>query len=582
METVDEDSGVPEQARQIALTGSYVRRFYFPLLLLSSLKKTFQKTQSLRMPDVETAPSNPFKSFVNKLGHICDSCKGGKTVTSFAILQHGTIQYYFTSNNRDEEDYQRTSHYVAGILEVLGKAQDDEIRGSISRLGSLPISLRLLRSIVEFNQSRIKGYIGRISETLDTCINSTRMDQTDDGKEMLCSLQYLKPILDSDIVDHKRGTMEAFIDGSIRAIKAIFRINTPSFKEYLRLRTHNNTDRTAPWVVLSHSIGRLLSYYYAINILLTARRNWPQLFVDFSITFFPSTTPRAINLPRNKLSANHIINNMTSDAEKRLLYQKYALELENSGFPLNTTISSTCNFKPFVHAEVNLLDHLLRLPDGPPQFFLNDRYIGTSKPTCRLCECYFMFHPSGVQVREGHKNLYIPWRTPDVYDKTKAQGRNKILDQIIPVVREEVFLNLREKFSSQRPNDSWDTPSNVPPEMQGSVYGGSVYGGSVSVGRRAVTDFGSVSGRREVDTMSMWGEVGDELAAQMGMVSIHEGEDDKEEGEGLVWEETPRVARRERDDGSVRESLTQTPELTEGSTGEEDDGDDNEGGGALL
>ncbi|KAK4442344.1 hypothetical protein QBC34DRAFT_499728 [Podospora aff. communis PSN243] len=474
METIDEDvTGL----QPIPLVGSYNRRFYFPLILLASLRKTFQKSQSLRMPNAENAPPDVLKGFINKLGHICDSRKGGETVTAFAILQQGTIQYCFTSNKRDEEDYQRTTHYITGILNILGEASDDEIVGSNGQLGSLPVFLRLLRSIIEFNQSRIKGYISRISEALDTCIDSVERDQSNEGRTMLRSLERLQPTL--RFMENSGGTMQQFVENSLAVIQTISRIHTPLFKEYLRLRTHNNTDRSAPWVALHHSLGRLLSYYYAINILLAARRTYPQLFVDFSITSFPSAPARPVNLPRSKLCANLIINNMTSDPQKRTTYQQYALVLENSGIPLNTTITACAIFKPLVHAEVNLLSHLLRLPD-PPAWFLNTRYIGTSKPTCRLCELYFAHHPSGVEVREGHRNLYLPWRTPDVYTQEGARERNRVLDQMVPMVRDEVFLCLSEKFAWRRPNDSWDTPSNVPPEEEGMMQGGLCGGGGIS------------------------------------------------------------------------------------------------------
>src|SRR5690349_9598890 len=112
-------------------------------------------------------------------------------------------------------------------------------------------------------------------------------------------------------------------------MQTISRIHAPSFKEFLRLRTQNNMDRDAPWVVVSHSIGRLLSYYYAVSILISARRNWPQLFDDFEVYWVPSSAPRALSIPR-RLDAAIILGKMTVDVDTISECRNYAATLERS------------------------------------------------------------------------------------------------------------------------------------------------------------------------------------------------------------------------------------------------------------
>jgi hypothetical protein len=339
------------------------------------------------------------------------------------------------------------------------------------------------------------------------------------------------------------------VNGSQRVIQAISRIHRLSFKEYLRLRTQNNMDRNAPWVVVSHSIGRLLSYYYAVGILISARRNWPQLFDDFEVHWVPSSLPRALPMPR-RLDAAMILGKMSSDADTISEYRNYAATLEQSGFTLNRAIAETArrdSFHPFVHAEVNLLDFILRLQRSSraqghdvPTFFLNDRYIGCSKPTCRLCELYFNHHPSGVVVRQGHRNLYSEWRAPDVFradGDAAVRERKMALERMIPIIRNEAFLNLRDRFATRSPNDSHDTPSNVPPLEAASV--------------------------RTVD----------DLISQMGQVDISDMRE--------------RMAERVAWGGPVMEpSFEAVPELGQSSTGDEDgnveDDDPDDDGGAML
>ena len=167
----------------ISLPQSINRRFFLPVILLKSLLKVFKKEKSIRvLEDPRTVPLDVFETFVNKLGHICDSAKGGKKVTAFAVLQLGVIQYYFSSNERDEEDYQRTSHYITDVLQTLGEASGEEIARRQENASPSAVFLRLLRKIIGFNEGRISGYLFRMSENLDFCISITRGDSSEDGQ----------------------------------------------------------------------------------------------------------------------------------------------------------------------------------------------------------------------------------------------------------------------------------------------------------------------------------------------------------------------------------------------------------------
>ena len=174
----------------VPLEPSLTRRFYYSLIFLSSLGRVFKAARTLRMPDLDAAPADVFKTFVNKLGHICDSAKGGNKVTAFAILQLGTIQYYFTSNQRDGEGYQSTAQYIVDILNTLGGVRDDEIHSPNGSEGGLPVFKRLLRMIISFNKSRIKGYICHMRDELDFCIQFARGDQSDQGELPLTTQLY--------------------------------------------------------------------------------------------------------------------------------------------------------------------------------------------------------------------------------------------------------------------------------------------------------------------------------------------------------------------------------------------------------
>jgi hypothetical protein len=165
-----------------------------------------------------------------------------------------------------------------------------------------------------------------------------------------------------------------------------------------------------------------------------------------------------------KLSADRIIGHMTSDPRELEKYRAHAQELQKFG--LDDSIRSKASkqkFRPFVHAEVLLLDWLERDGGTHPSRFFNDyKYIGCSKPTCRLCGYLFSVHPSGVEIRRPHGNLYTNWRMPDVYEDQGPWAkinREKLMSKMLEPVRNETFRTLIEKLPGGKRYDSNTDPT---------------------------------------------------------------------------------------------------------------------------
>ncbi|KAK1826806.1 hypothetical protein QBC39DRAFT_363484 [Podospora conica] len=537
------------------LSPSLTRRFFLPIILLKSLLKVFKKEKSIRVlddPKAVNARVDTYETYVNKLAHICDCAKGGKNVSAFAILQLGVIQYYFTSNDRDEEEYEQTSDYITDVLNTLGKATDEEVASRSTNSVPSAVFRRLLQKILHFNLSRIKGYIYSMKKHLGFCIKVTKEDPSKDARAILEDLERLQTLLQFAAGE---TTPDQFVDGSQAVIQALDTMYNPQFKEYLHLRTQNNTEPDAPWIVVGHSIGRLLSYYYDVDILFKARRQLPQLFEDFEVHWIPSASTEKPTIPRAKLDAATIIGKMWNEPLKSE-YTKHAALLEHSSISLNAEITRIAkSFSTTVHAEVNLHAHVLRLLRGQgdghevPAFFHGIKYIGCSKPTCRLCELWFANHPSDVRVRKGHRNLYAEWRPADA-DGKAAEMRDVTLNRMIPLLRDEVAGDLRDRCATRSLNDSNDVPTNLPLTCTGT---------DVFSTRSVVDDLASMMGR-------------------MGM------EDVEERGVEVValGEEAASTPRAKADFWAVRKRVVVIEEDEE-EDGDEGDGDgDDDGGGAKL
>jgi hypothetical protein len=222
------------------------------------------------------------------------------------------------------------------------------------------------------------------------------------------------------------------------------------------------------WSELRHVAGRLLSYLRAAKTLVSTRKQWPELFENFEVRHIASSMPgqyifKGKHSP-DKMTADRIIGCMTSDQKKMKEYKSYAQELQK--FELDKAIRNKTNrqkFHPIVHAEVLLLDWLERDGGTRANRFFNDfRYIGCSKPTCRLCEYYFSVHTSGVEVRSPHRNLYYNWRMPDVYEDQgpqAAKARENLMNKILEFVRKDAFRVLVEKVPEGKRHDSNTDPT---------------------------------------------------------------------------------------------------------------------------
>jgi hypothetical protein len=233
-----------------------------------------------------------------------------------------------------------------------------------------------------------------------------------------------------------------------------------------------NYVRDSRWSELRHFLSRLLSLFIAVRVLINARELWPQLFVNFIVKSLPSTEPAPAPVVRR--NANGIIRRMGSETATRP-YKLHAETLQKDK-NLDQRIAQRAHpkkFRPIVHAEVNLLDQILRrqaqsdLEEDDGVRFFNEaefgRYIGTSKPTCMLCHLWFSDHPSGVRCRETHGNLYYNWRAPNVYDlddREAIKQRDLILNGMVKKIRQQAFRVIEERSFTRRRHDSRDTATN--------------------------------------------------------------------------------------------------------------------------
>lgn len=166
----------PVEPDDLPLAPSRRKRLYEPVILLDALLSIYHGESKVTEPDLESTTGKSAKQiffcFVSKLSQICDSEPKqilGKSVTAFAVLDPGTIEYRFASNQRDEYELNTARDYVTVILDILSAVTDDQLSDKAFMAG---VFSRILRRILAFNRPRIEMYIEELNSRLDFCISS--------------------------------------------------------------------------------------------------------------------------------------------------------------------------------------------------------------------------------------------------------------------------------------------------------------------------------------------------------------------------------------------------------------------------
>jgi hypothetical protein len=497
----------------VPLSASIRKRFYEPVIILNCVSRSCVEGRRVETVAYETAPpkslEQTYSCFVDKLGQICDTQQGGATVTSFGILWLGTVRYWFASNQRNATQLDEVKDYLTRIFSTLHGAVNRDVSRAIKN-PQHPLYSVILQSIIRFNRPRMERYIERLSRELEVCVEEICevVDSEDEYFSAEESVpepsgahtppQALNILLQLAQFARKRPKVneENYVVQTQTLLHTLARIYDGEVEDFVREKciaeraklanqgAHGNLEeplRTS-WDEAYHCAGRLLSYFLAVKIILSARRYWPELFDDFEVVALPSSR-RDRDPPSMRRSAERIIKSMDqacmADGQSILnVYRQNAADLQAWGLDRRIQeVTHHSHFKPFVHTEVLVDDAIRRARhraaaagQEPIEFFRESefgRYIGSSKPTCRLCALYFAAQPDGVAVRPSHGNLYHNWRVPDVFasDGIQAEQRmNAVLDRMVARLREETWRAIRSKSAPWRAWDSNNTATNPLPD----------------------------------------------------------------------------------------------------------------------
>ena len=161
-----------------------LHRFYEPLVLLHVLDN-IQGDHIARAgsenPSLDGIPQNELRRrFLDSLSYICDSEKGGDTITAIAAAMP-PLTYYVACNKTPKAN---VISFLRSTLKQLGS-----VYGPDGRL-CLEVENKVLEDCVTFSQKRIKTYWKFLKCSLKKCRDSSQ------GSAMLsreCIISYITP-----------------------------------------------------------------------------------------------------------------------------------------------------------------------------------------------------------------------------------------------------------------------------------------------------------------------------------------------------------------------------------------------------
>lgn len=452
----------PQYGTRIHLAPKVLHRFYEPIMLLEALRQSVCEhlsipSQSARV-DVED-PKQLYQAFVYKLAHICDREKGGKTVTAIMILNMSSVPkdepeyaYVFGVNQATSKHLAHTASFLHTVLQKVALAPpttDTEGRTAAER--------EVRQIVLRFNRPRMRFYLNSLRDRAKVCLHECEKSESDENREVEKALRDLLHSEDFNIGDMTpeaeygqkckivfRKLVNIFSD---KPLNDIFLARAAAGRSAIKGYTSMSC-----WSNFVHTALRILAYRASVHYCFLARDKWPQLFQkNPCIVAVPSGDPQPTPRRNKSLKAEGIVGRMTSNDKFMNIFKRFVQDLQMIHLDFRLE-QAYLNSPLVVHSEV-LLHHWLLTGHGkgeirPTMFFNSWPYIGSSKPTCKLCKYYFEESRSGIEHRASHGNLYVKWRLPDVYDfhgPEAVKRRQIMLDRILERVRKEVFNTIKQK-----------------------------------------------------------------------------------------------------------------------------------------
>ena len=223
-------------------------------------------------------------------------------------------------------------------------------------------------------------------------------------------------------------------------------------KKLMRLlRLHGSAEKRSQWSSVWHYIGRLGCWFGKCQQLALTVYQFPQLLDGATCEFL--ALPKDMKLPvdHSKADLSSALKRMLPATQQQLVASIYEQLSGLRTFDIPGVFRENITKDRLtgrVHAEVFLLEHFFL---NKFQFWMREKYVGCSKPSCYCCSLYMRYHPGNVVMRPAHNNVYLTWIPPLISRMDEEQVRKHNLD-IMNSMNAYIRRDVREEIDQRLPH----------------------------------------------------------------------------------------------------------------------------------
>ncbi|CAG9940598.1 unnamed protein product [Clonostachys rosea f. rosea IK726] len=428
-------------------TGHYktlVEQFYEALLLLKALSGLrdgydgFPVSQNLR--------KERLRNFLRGLAYFCDFKKGGDTYTGIGLEETETEYIFWVTSNKHRPDLADFLRDLLSRLKQLKDAPEDN-KGRLRR------SLQAMC----FSKAgkRISMYQAHLTKSIAEAQSILAKPKTQHDQELS---SWMSGLNKADM------TYVELCDSIFTASKEHHMLRLLRSRAKFERSLENIRGKRNAFDEVRHYIGRLASHTRTLNQLCD--------YVEDPLIeeIIRAPVVRQIDPLEQAAEPTYDIHTKLKgllvgikDGVERREVESRLDDLNRQCDIFKGISNQYDNFKPRVHAEVQILEHFYR---KNLRFANDDKFVGGSKPSCECCYLYFKYHPARMVLPESSHKVFINWSLPPVANQSgdaEFIQQRKILSKMVNVLIYDAISEILDCRTTPcwRPDSLTDLSSTI-------------------------------------------------------------------------------------------------------------------------
>ncbi|KAI3558697.1 hypothetical protein CABS01_05363 [Colletotrichum abscissum] len=400
------------------------------------------------------------RRFFKNLAFLCDYRKGGRTATAIAVENRYDCYVFWVASNEGAGD--KVVDFLEDVLKTLRM-----FREPINELDRATAEVALVVRCTAFASDRLRQEARILRNSARKC----RLSLEDSDEEIDARVvKWLRQF--ESMSSHATLCRTAYRSRNDEEMRRIEQLGQDTEND-LRPEKLVEAFRT-----VRHMIGRLAARIRSINQLLDDCNRMEVLLKAYQV----AAVQRPISAPVPESDAHttlpRILNRILPETDVQHGSCLDVLQRLETQVKIEDQIQDKFKegaLQPCVHAEVQMLHHFY---DSGRRYFSNDRYVACSKPACVGCESYARHHPARVTLLDAHQKVYPNWGIVNLVGGKQDPGwinQRKIINDVIGDLKAMVIDRLGELHATtmQRPDSFTEITASLVDE---SEYGSETEG----------------------------------------------------------------------------------------------------------